>query len=174
MIRIFLTIVTGVIMLKLGVCVGAALTVIVTAAGPVSAQPAGRVKVGTLACQLSPSVGYVVGSRQALTCRFNPETPRPPEAYVGAIKTAGLDIGVKAGGAMLWAVFAPVSGYYRGALAGTYAGVSGDVAIGLGLGANVLVGGSHRSIALQPLSVEGNVGIDVTLGVSRLRLRAAS
>ena len=75
---------------------------------------------------------------------------------------------------MLWAVFAPVSGYNRGALAGTYAGVSGDIAIGLGLGANVLVGGSHRSIALQPLSVEGNVGIDVTLGVSRLRLRAAS
>jgi hypothetical protein len=75
---------------------------------------------------------------------------------------------------MLWAVFAPVNGYYRGALAGAYAGVSGDVAIGLGLGANVLVGGSRRSIALQPLSVEGNVGVDVTLGVSRLRLHAAS
>jgi hypothetical protein len=75
---------------------------------------------------------------------------------------------------MLWAVFAPVNGYSRGALAGTYAGVSGDIAVGLGLGANVLVGGSHRSIALQPLSVEGNVGIDVTLGVSRLRLRPAS
>jgi hypothetical protein len=161
-------------MLKLRVCVVAALAVVITSVGPVSAQPVGRVKVGTLACQLSPSVGYVVGSRQALTCRFNPEVPRPPEVYVGAIKTAGLDIGIKTGGAMLWAVFAPVNGYYRGALAGAYAGVSGDVAIGLGLGANVLVGGSRRSIALQPLSVEGNVGVDVTLGVSRLRLRAAS
>ena len=68
----------------------------------------------------------------------------------------------------------PLIDIYRGALTGTYAGVSGDVAIGLGLGANVLVGGSRRSIALQPLSVEGNVGVDVTLGVSRLRLRAAS
>jgi Protein of unknown function (DUF992) len=67
-----------------------------------------------------------------------------------------------------------LSGYYRAALAGTYAGLNGDVAIGLGLGANVLVDGSRRSIALQPLSVEGNVGVDVTLGVSRLRLRAAS
>ena len=115
-------------------------------------------QIGTLAGQLSPSVGYVVGSRQALMRRFNPEVPRPPEVYVGAIRTAGLDIGVKTGGAMLWAVFAPMNGYYRGALAGTYTGVSGDVAIGLGLGANVLVGGSRRSIALQPLSVEGNVG----------------
>jgi hypothetical protein len=161
-------------MFKLRVCVGAALTVMITSAGPVTAQPVGRVKVGTLACQLAPTVGYVVGSRQALRCHFNPEVPRPPEVYVGAIRTAGLDIGVKSGGAMLWAVFAPVNGYSRGALAGTYAGVSGDIAVGLGLGANVLVGGSHRSIALQPLSVEGNVGIDVTLGVSRLRLRPAS
>jgi hypothetical protein len=115
MVRIPFTRRDGVIMLRLRVCVGAALAVIITSVGPVSAQPAGRVKVGTLACQLSPSVGYVVGSRQALTCRFKPEVPRPSEVYVGAIKTAGLDIGVKTGGAMLWAVFAPVNGYYRGA-----------------------------------------------------------
>lgn len=162
-------------MLRLRVCVGAAFAVVITSVRPVSAQPAGRVKVGTFACQLSPSVGYFVGSRQALTCRFNPEVPRPPEVYVGAIKTAGLDIGVKTRGAMLWAVFAPINGYYRGELAGTYAGVSGDVAIGLGLGANVPVGGSRRSIALQPLSVEGHVGVDVTLGVPPYfeRVRAA-
>jgi hypothetical protein len=109
-------------MLKRRVCVGAALAVVITSVGPVSAQPAGRVKVGTLACQLSPSVGYVVGSRQALTCRFNPEVPRPPEVYVGAIRTAGLDIGVKTGGAMLWAVFAPMTGYYRAALCGDLRG----------------------------------------------------
>src|SRR5215472_10203367 len=88
-------------MLKLLVCVVAALALVIASVGPVSAQPAGRVKVGTLACQLSPSVDYVVGSRQALTCRFNPVVPRPPDVYVGAIKTAGLDIGVKTGGAML-------------------------------------------------------------------------
>jgi len=99
-------------MLGLRVCVGAAFAVVITSVGPVSAQPTGRVKVGTLACQLLPSV------RQALTCRFNLEVPRPPEVYVGAIKTAGLDVGVKTRGAMLWAVFAPVNGYHRGALAG--------------------------------------------------------
>jgi hypothetical protein len=151
----------------------AVLTVIATSMGPVEAQQ-GRVKVGTLSCRLAPSVGYIVGSRQRLRCQFNAEVPRPPEFYAGAISTAGLDVGVKSGGAMLWAVFAPVNGYYRGALAGTYGGVSGDVAVGVGLGANVLVGGSRRSIALQPLSVEGNVGVDLTLGVSQLRLRPVS
>ena len=104
---------------------------------------------------MSPSVDYVVGSRQALTCRFNPVVPRPPDVYVGAIKTAGLDIGVKTGGAMLRR-----SEWRRRDR--------------VGFGANVLVGGSRRSIALQPLSVEGNVGVDVSLGVSRLWLRAAS
>ena len=78
---------------KRRVCVGAALAVVITSVGPVSAQPASRVKVGTLARRWLPNVGYVVGS--PLTCRFTPEVPRPPEVYVGAIRTAGLDIGVK-------------------------------------------------------------------------------
>ncbi len=72
---------------------------------------------------------------------------------------------------MVWAVFAPTSGYIRGALAGNYAGASADIAIGVGLGANVLVGGSHRSFALQPLSVEANTGVNLAAGATDLRLR---
>jgi hypothetical protein len=56
-------------------------------------------------------------------------------------------------------------------LRGTYVGASGNASFGLGLGANVLVGGSHRTISLQPLSVEGQVGINLALGVARLTLR---
>jgi len=132
-----------------------------------------RAKVGTLACNLAPTVGFIIGSRQQLSCTYTPDGPLPPEIYVGNLATAGLDIGIKGGGRMIWAVFAPTNGYFRGALAGTYVGASADVAIGVGLGANVLVGGSHRSFALQPLSVEANTGVNLAAGVSRLRLRAA-
>jgi hypothetical protein len=133
----------------------------------------GRAKVGALACNLAPTVGFVIGSQQRMTCRFNPDGPSAPEIYVGTLSTAGLDIGVKGGGRMIWAVFAPTNGYRRGALAGTYVGGSADVALGIGLGANALVGGSRRSIALQPVSVEANTGVNLAAGVSRLRLRWA-
>src|ERR1039458_6574276 len=69
------------------------------------------------------------------------------------------------------AVFAPTTGVPAGALAGEYIGVSGDIGIGLGAGANVLLGGSDRTIALQPLSVQGSVAVNVVLGVSSLKLR---
>jgi Protein of unknown function (DUF992) len=74
---------------------------------------------------------------------------------------------------MLWAVFAPTPGFPHGALAGTYVGASADVAVGLGLGANALVGGSHRSFALQPVSIEANTGVNLAAGVSELRLHWA-
>jgi hypothetical protein len=132
-----------------------------------------RAKVGTLACNLAPTVGFIVGSNQRLSCRYTPDGPWPPEVYVGRLSTVGLDIGVNGGGRLVWAVFAPTKGYLRGALAGTYVGASADVAVGLGLGANALVGGSRRSVALQPVSVEANTGLNLAAGVSQLRLRWA-
>ena len=72
---------------------------------------------------------------------------------------------------MFWAVFAPTSRVYRSTLVGNYVGASGNAALGVGLGANVLIGGSHRTISLQPLSVEGQFGVNLALGVSRLTLR---
>ena len=69
------------------------------------------------------------------------------------------------------AVFGPANGMPYGALAGEYVGASGDVGVGLGAGANVLVGGSNRSIALQPVSLEGSAAIDVVAGLSQLKLR---
>ena len=137
------------------------------------ASAQGRAKAGTLACNLAPSVGFIVGGHRRLSCRYTPDGPWPPEIYVGSISTVGLDIGVSGRGRMVWAVFAPVGGHYRGALAGTYVGASAGASIGAGLGANVLVGGSHRSIALQPLSVQANTGINLAAGVSELRLHWA-
>jgi len=132
-----------------------------------------RAKVGTLVCNLAPTIGLIVASRQHLSCTYTPDGPFPPEVYFGNIATVGLDIGVKGGGRMVWAVFAPTKGFPHGALAGTYVGASADVAVGLGVGANALIGGSRRSVALQPVSVEANTGVNLAAGVSRLRLRFA-
>ena len=126
----------------------------------VAQQPPGT-SVGTLTCKMAPSIG------------FAPSGPQPPEAYVGVMGTIGLDIGVTAGGVMAWGVLAPTAGPKRGALAGTYVGASGAIGVGVGVGANLLFGGTGRSIALQPLSVEGSVGINLSLGVSSLTLSLA-
>jgi hypothetical protein len=136
------------------------------------AQVPSGTKVGTLNCHLAPSVGFVVGSHDPMTCRYTPDGPFPPEFYDGVITTIGLDIGFTTGGEMAWAVIAPTEASPRGALAGEYLGVSGSVTAGLGAGANVLIGGSQRSFVLQPLSVQGQTGLDLTLGVSSLALRS--
>ena len=83
----------------------------------------------------------------------------------------GLNVGISAGGVLGWAVFAPTAGLPLGALAGEYVGVSGDVGIGLGAGANVLLGGSNRTVALQPISLQGSIALNVVAGVSSLKLR---
>lgn len=137
------------------------------------ASAQGRAKVGTLNCNLAPTVGFIVGSRQKLSCRFLPDGRLPTELYAGTLSTVGLDIGVNGGGRMVWAVFASAGAYVPGALAGTYVGASADVAVGVGLGANALVGGNCRQMALQPLSVEANTGINLAAGVSELRLHPA-
>jgi hypothetical protein len=153
-----------------------ALILVVFAAQHVSsaaAQAPQGTSVGTLTCKMAPSIGLIFGSQQRMACRFAPSGPYPPEAYVGVMNTIGLDIGITAGGAMAWGVFAPTAGPMPGALAGTYVGASGAIGVGVGVGANLLFGGSGRSIALQPLSVEGSVGINLSLGVSGLTLAFA-
>jgi Protein of unknown function (DUF992) len=124
-----------------------------------------------LSCKLNPSVGFIIFGHQSMECRFVPSLPGPPQAYYGALNTVGIDIGVVGTGGLAWGVLAPTAGIAAGALAGEYVGASGDVALGAGVGANVLIGGSQRSIALQPVSVEGSVALNVTLGLSALQLR---
>jgi hypothetical protein len=140
---------------------------------PAQTPPPAGTNVGALTCRTGPSIGLIFGSRQKMACRFVPNGSQPPEAYIGVMNSIGLDIGITAGGVMAWGVFAPNTGPMRGKLAGTYVGASGAVGVGLGVGANLLFGGTGRSIALQPLSVEGSVGINLSLGVSGLTLASA-
>jgi Protein of unknown function (DUF992) len=140
---------------------------------PANAQTPPATSVGTLTCKMAPSIGLIFGSRQRMACRFTHNDSTPPEFYVGVMNSVGLDIGITAGGVMAWGVLAPTAGPKRGALAGTYVGASGAVGLGVGVGANALFGGTGRSIQLQPLSVEGSVGINLSLGVSGLTLALA-
>jgi hypothetical protein len=140
-----------------------------------ASQAAGQVssgtKVGTLNCELAPSTGFIVGSHDPMRCQYTPDGQFSAEFYDGVITTIGVDIGFTTGGEMAWAVIAPTLSPRRGGLAGEYLGASGSVTAGVGAGANVLVGGSERSFVLQPLSVQGQTGLDLTLGVSGLDLR---
>ena len=142
----------------------------VTASIPVDAQPS-RVQVGTLACSISAGVGLLVASQRNVNCNFQPDGG-PPEAYTGTLTRVGVDVGFTTGGAMVWGVFANTN-RYAGMLTGTYAGATAEATVAAGLGANVLVGGSNRSVALQPLSVQGQVGLNVAAGVGALELHLA-
>jgi hypothetical protein len=135
-----------------------------------SAQAQGRIRAGGLACNLSPTVGLIIGSRQRIDCTFRPSTGGRREYYSGTVGRLGLDLGVTGGGRMIWGVFARTSKLPPRTLAGTYVGASGDASFGVGGGANVLVGGSNRSISLQPLSLQGQVGVNLALGVARMTL----
>ena len=133
-------------------------------------QPTQRVQVGVLECRGGASVGFIVGSVTNLGCVLRVDG-RPEDRYVAVIQKVGLDIGITEQTALAWNVFAPVARLAPGDLAGNYAGADASASVGLGAGGNVLVGGSNKSIALQPLSVQGEVGLGVAAGLESLELR---
>src|SRR5258706_8625088 len=152
---------------------GAALSAaMLLAPGSAFAGPAGA-KIGTLDCHVSSVMGYIIGSSRRVNCNFHPSGMPEGEHYTGHISKLGVDIGYTSGGQMVWAVFAPSSDVRPGALQGEYAGATASVTVGVGLGAHALVGGLDKSIALQPLSIEGNTGLNVAAGVGQLSLRHA-
>jgi hypothetical protein len=142
---------------------------VAAAIAPASAQS--RVQVGTLACSVSAGVGLIIASQRNVNCTFKPENA-PPEAYTGTMTVVGLDVGFTTGSAIVWGVFAGTN-RYTGMLSGTYAGGTAQATVGAGIGANALIGGSNNSVALQPLSVQGQVGLNAAAGIGALTLRYA-
>jgi hypothetical protein len=134
-----------------------------------TAQAQDRVQAGQLTCDVSAGIGLIIGSQRNVSCTFTPSMPGPIEYYTGTISKLGVDVGVTTGGVMVWAVWAPTN-RPAGALAGNYAGAAAEASVVAGLGANALVGGSNRTIALQPFSVQGQVGLNIAAGVAGLSL----
>jgi hypothetical protein len=147
---------------------GAAAAALAVSAIPTNAQT--RVSAGTLSCSVAPGVSFVFGSTREVNCIYYGSNGIA-ERYVGQIDRWGVDLGFTNAATMMWAVLAPTSTIPPGTLAGNYAGVSAAVTPGIGGAANVLVGGSGRTVSLQPVSVEGNTGLNLAAGIGALILR---
>jgi Protein of unknown function (DUF992) len=135
-----------------------------------AASPAySSVNVGVLKCDIDGGIGFLIGSSRDVNCTFRLEDGSV-ERYEGTIGKLGIDLGVTGDASLAWLVFAPGK-VGRGALSGSYTGVSAQVTAGAGLGANVLVGGFRKSINLQPLSVQGQTGLNLAAGLASLSIR---
>ena len=157
---------------KLSLMAAAAVVAVGALAWATPAPAQSGVKAGFLTCNVSSGWGFVFGSSRSLRCTYSPK-PGVAEHYNGTIKKFGVDVGYVSSAVIVWAVVAPTTDVGPGALAGDYAGATASVSAGVGLGANVLVGGSNKQFALQPVSVEGNQGLNVAAGIGAISLAHA-
>lgn len=134
---------------------------------------AAGVKVGVLSCHVDAGWGFVFGSSKEMQCAFRSNRGEA-DYYTGTMNKLGVDIGYTGDGELVWDVIAPTSDTRKGGLEGDYGGATASVTVLAGVGANVLVGGLDKSVALQPVSVEGNSGINVSAGAGAISLRAAA
>jgi hypothetical protein len=148
--------------------VAAALTM--TAMGEARAD--NSVKAGFLQCSVGEGMSQFITSTRKVDCTYD-NVSGGTERYTGEIRVWGIDLTYVDHAILGWAVFAPSYGANAGELAGEYGGAKASVAIGVGVGANVLVGGFNNSITLQPVSLEGIVGSGVSVGIAHLTLTAA-
>jgi len=153
------------------VLAGTAVTLLVASVAATTAQqPMKRVQVGILECRGAASIGFVVGSVTNLGCVLRVDGA-PEDRYIATIRKVGLDLGITEESSLAWGVYAPAARLGPGDLAGDYAGAQGSATLGVGVGGNVLIGGSNNSIALQPLSVQSQVGVNIAAGLASLELR---
>jgi len=144
-----------------------AFTSLVASIAGANAMP--PVRAGILQCEGGQNVGYVVGSTTSLQCVFQSEGRRP-EPYIATLRRLGLDLGITDQTKLTWAVNAPNTRVGRGDLAGSYGGVGANASVGIGGGGNFLVGGPANAYALQPISLQGQTGLNVAAGVASIEL----
>ena len=152
--------------------VGAALAVISmapTARAQSDATPR-DLKMGYLSCHVSSGFGIIIGSSRDLACTFTSSDGKTTENYTGEINKFGADIGYLQSGVILWEVLAPANTNAPGSLSGHYAGGTASATLGVGVGVHALAGGLHGTISLQPISIEGNTGLNVAAGVATMSL----
>jgi len=149
------------------VCIAVAVMMVLALCAPARAQdqPKATVRAGYLTCHVASGWGFVFGSSRTVNCTYTRDQSHT-EYYSGSITKFGADIGYLSSAVMLWAVVVPTTDLGEGALAGHYGGATASVALGVGAGANILVGGFKKSIALQPVSIEGQNGLNVAAGIA--------
>jgi len=131
-----------------------------------------RIEVGVLTCVVEGGAGFIVGSSKDMSCYFE-GIDDFSESYVGTVRKFGIDIGATDTSTIKWAVFAPTTELESGALEGNYGGLSAEATIGVGIGANALVGGLDKSIALQPFSAQVQEGLNIAGGIGTMSLKTA-
>ena len=149
-----------------------AISLAVSATSVTKAQE--TVKLGLLECYVDAGSGFIIGSTKDVSCVFSPAGAEALEDnYFGVISKLGLDIGSTEQAYMTWLVVAPTTiGFQPGFLAGDYIGATASATFTIGLGANVLIGGSSKTFALQPLSLETQTGLNLAAGIAELELRS--
>jgi hypothetical protein len=151
----------------------AAIGLLVLSCWSISAHAQGSsytIKTGYLTCHEASGWGFVFGSSRQLKCSYSGSGGRV-EYYGGSFSKFGADIGYLKSAVIVWAVAATTNDLKPGALAGDYGGATASVSLGAGAGANVLVGGFQKSIALQPVSFEGQNGLNIAAGIEALNLK---
>ena len=135
--------------------------------------PSGGVRIGYLDCAIGGGVGYVFGSAKAIDCNFHSTVDNGrTDHYSGTIRKVGVDLGFTSQARLVWAVLAPTAGYHEGSLGGLYQGASAEATVGVGIGTNILYGGTKGSIQLQPISLQGQVGLNVAAAGTSMTLNS--
>lgn len=146
---------------------GAIAMAAVLAAMPATAEE--RFETGVLNCTVDGGIGLLLGSRKDMACTYEKNDGTVVQ-YTGRVTKIGVDLGITQESYIAWAVLAPTRNPDPSVLAGRYAGVSAEATAGAGVGANVLLGGGQDSIALQPISVQAQTGLNVAGGLQSMQL----
>jgi hypothetical protein len=133
--------------------------------------PEGKVRAGSLICEVGPSIGLVLFSTpRKVTCTYS-RAGGLDEVYKGTMKNIGINAGITAGSVIEWLVFvATDSRGENNLMSGTYAGKELNGSIGLGGGVNFLVGGFNKSVSLQPWSIQQQVGVNFNWSLVKMKL----
>ena len=130
-----------------------------------------RADIGVLTCKLTDVQNDIVYTNEKFACEFKPKSG-DTQTYTGEIKALGVNLSVTKDVTLVWGVLAPSSDAAEaGALAGRYVGGTASIALGAGAAANVLIGGSKHTVALQPVSASGVIGTGAALDVEEFELR---
>ena len=152
--------------LMIGAAIAVASLAVTSAA---DAAPAG-VRVGELTCNVASGWGFVFGSSKDLHCTYRGSNGHPRALYRRDLQVRRRRRLYRRRRAGLGRVRAHLRHRARARCRATMSAPPPRPPSRVGAGANVLVGGLNKSIALQPLSVEGSKGLNVAAGIGSISL----